>query len=72
MDPITARLMADYRVWADALTYRSVGELPSGEAHKVRRTLFGSIIGTLTTIFWSIASGRRTYWVRSMVLPRVT
>jgi uncharacterized damage-inducible protein DinB len=47
MDTATARLMADYRIWADALTYRSVAALPAGEAEKERRTLFKSVIGTL-------------------------
>lgn len=47
MDLLTSRLMAGYRIWADALTYGSVAALPHGEAHKQRRTLFGSIIGTL-------------------------
>jgi uncharacterized damage-inducible protein DinB len=47
MDTATARLMADYRIWADTLTYRSVAALPAGEAGKERRTLFKSMIGTL-------------------------
>lgn len=47
MDLNTSRLMAGYRIWADDLTYGSVAALPSGEANKARRTLFGSIIGTL-------------------------
>jgi uncharacterized damage-inducible protein DinB len=47
MDTTTARLMANYRIWADSLTYESVAALPAGEAEKERRTLFKSIIGTL-------------------------
>jgi uncharacterized damage-inducible protein DinB len=47
MDTATARLMADYRSWADTLTYESVAALPAGEAEKERQTLFKSIIGTL-------------------------
>ncbi|HEX6508767.1 MAG TPA: DinB family protein [Chloroflexota bacterium] len=47
MDTATARLMANYRIWADTLTYQSVAALPAGEAEKERQTLFKSIIGTL-------------------------
>ena len=47
MDTSTARLMANYRIWADTLTYRSVAALPAGEAGKERQTLFKSMIGTL-------------------------
>ena len=47
MDTATAQLMANYRIWADTLTYQSVAALPPGEAGKERRTLFKSIIGTL-------------------------
>ncbi len=47
MDTATARLMANYRIWADRLTYQSVAGLPAGEAAKERRTLFKSVIGTL-------------------------
>jgi uncharacterized damage-inducible protein DinB len=47
MDTATARLMADYRIWADTLTYQSVAALPPGEAAKQRQTLFRSMIGTL-------------------------
>jgi uncharacterized damage-inducible protein DinB len=47
MDASTARLFAQYRAWADALTYEAVAALPPGEAEKERRTLFKTIIGTL-------------------------
>jgi len=47
MDTSTARLFADYRAWADKLTYDAVAALPPGEAGKQRATLFKSIIGTL-------------------------
>lgn len=47
MDASTARLFAQYRAWADALTYEAVAALPPGEAQKERRTLFKTIIGTL-------------------------
>ena len=47
MDTGTARLFADYRAWADKLTYDAVAALPPGEAGKERATLFKTIIGTL-------------------------
>ncbi len=47
MDTATARMLAQYRAWADALTYSAIEALPAGEAAKERRTLFKSIIGTL-------------------------
>ena len=47
MDTSTARLFAQYRAWADRLTYEAVAALPPGEAEKERPTLFKTIIGTL-------------------------
>jgi uncharacterized damage-inducible protein DinB len=47
MDTSTACLFADYRAWADRLTYDAVAALPPGEAGKERATLFKTIIGTL-------------------------
>ncbi|TLY55247.1 MAG: damage-inducible protein DinB [Gammaproteobacteria bacterium] len=47
----TAHLFARYRAWADALTYRAVEELPTGEGTKLRSTEFKSIIGTLNHIY---------------------
>jgi uncharacterized damage-inducible protein DinB len=39
--------LAQYKSWADELTYDAVAKLPEAEVHKERRTLFKSIIGTL-------------------------
>jgi uncharacterized damage-inducible protein DinB len=47
MDAKTARLFAEYRAWADGLTYDAVAALPPGEAAKQRPTLFKTMIGTL-------------------------
>jgi uncharacterized damage-inducible protein DinB len=47
VDTATARLFAEYRAWADRLTYDAVAALPPGEAAKERQTLFKSMIGTL-------------------------
>lgn len=47
MDTALARMLADYRGWADRITYDAVAALPPGEAAKQRQTLFKSIIGTL-------------------------
>src|SRR5258707_9921921 len=47
MDTGTARLFAQYRAWADELTYAAVAALPPGEAAKERPTLFKNMIGTL-------------------------
>ena len=47
MDTATARMLADYRGWADRLTFEAVAALPPGEATKQRPTLFKTVIGTL-------------------------
>ena len=47
MDTGTARLFAEYRAWADELTYAAVAALPPGEATKERPTLFKNMLGTL-------------------------
>src|SRR5437762_7015359 len=47
----TAQLLARYRAWADALTYRAVEGLPADESTKLRSTEFKSIIGTLNHIY---------------------
>jgi len=51
MDAATAGLFAQYRAWADKLTYEAVAALPSGEITKARPTLFKTIIGTLNHNF---------------------
>ena len=43
----TARLFAQYRAWADEITYAAVAALPPGEATKERPTLFKNMLGTL-------------------------
>src|SRR5258708_13329744 len=47
MDTGTARLFAQYRAWADEITYAAVAALPPGEATKERPTLFKNMVGTL-------------------------
>ena len=47
MDIATARMLADYRGWADRITYDAVAALPPGEATRQRQTLFKTVIGTL-------------------------
>lgn len=47
IDLRTARLLANYRMWADQLTFEAVAVLPPGEAEKRRQTPLKSIIGTL-------------------------
>jgi len=42
-----ARLLAQYKTWADRLTFEAVAALPAGEAERERPTLFKSIVGTL-------------------------
>lgn len=42
-----ARLLANYRMWADQLTFDAVAALPPGESVKQRPTLFKTMIGTL-------------------------
>ena len=47
MDLKSARQFAQYRMWADQLTFDAVAALPPGEATKERPTLFKTMIGTL-------------------------
>ena len=42
-----ARTLANYRMWADRLTFDAVAALPPGEATKERPTLFKTMVGTL-------------------------
>lgn len=39
--------LLEYKLWADDLTLEAVAALPAAEAHRERRTLFKSILGTL-------------------------
>jgi uncharacterized damage-inducible protein DinB len=43
----TARMLAEYKTWADRVMFEGVAALPPGEAGKERKTLFKTIIGTL-------------------------
>jgi len=51
MNTQTARMLAQYKNWADNVIFKEVAALPPGEAEKERKTLFKSIIGTLNHIY---------------------
>lgn len=43
----TARVLAEYKAWADRRTFDAVSALPRGELTRERSTLFKTIIGTM-------------------------
>ena len=51
MNTQTARMLAQYKAWADTAMFKSVAALPPDEAEKERKTLFKTIIGTLNHIY---------------------
>lgn len=71
----TARMLARYKAWADAVMFDSVAALPPGEAAKERHTLFKSMIGTLNhnlvvDLIWQAHLQRRDhgFTARNLVL----
>lgn len=51
IDTKTARMLAQYKAWADRVMFDGVAALPPGEAEKERKTLFKTMIGTLNHIY---------------------
>jgi len=51
MNTQTARMLAEYKAWADKVMFDGVAALPPGEAEKERKTLFKTMIGTLNHIY---------------------
>jgi uncharacterized damage-inducible protein DinB len=47
----TARMLAQYKAWADKVMFEGVLALPPGEAEKERKTLFKTIIGILNHVY---------------------
>jgi uncharacterized damage-inducible protein DinB len=47
----TLRMLAQYKQWANGLTYSQVMALPKGEALKQRQTRFGDMVHTLNHVF---------------------
>jgi len=47
IDPTTARILAEYKSWADQRTFAAVRALPPEELTRERPTLFKTIIGTM-------------------------
>lgn len=43
----TAVMLASYSDWADRVLFEAISKLPKDAAYKPRKTLFGSMIGTL-------------------------
>jgi uncharacterized damage-inducible protein DinB len=75
MDMHYLRMLAQYRAWADKLTFDAVAALPPGEAAKERPTLFRSIVGTLNhnhvvDLIWQahLEGRRHGFTARNLVL----
>ena len=51
MNTQTARMLAQYKAWADRVMFEGVAALPPGEAERECKTLFKTIIGTLNHIY---------------------
>ena len=47
----TARMLAEYKQWADKRLFDSLAELPPGEIDKERVSVFSNMIGTLNHIY---------------------
>jgi len=47
----TARMLADYKNWADQRLFDSLAALPAGEVSKERVSVFKNMIGTLNHIY---------------------
>ena len=47
----TARMLADYKRWADQRLFDSLADLPPGEVNKERVSVFKNMIGTLNHIY---------------------
>ncbi|WP_077047938.1 DinB family protein [Pseudomonas sp. KK4] len=47
----TARMLADYRTWANQRLFDNLAQLPPGEIDKQRAGIFGNMIGTLNHIY---------------------
>jgi uncharacterized damage-inducible protein DinB len=65
----TARMLAQYKAWADEVIFDGVAAMPPGEAEKERKTLFKSIIGTLNhsyvvDLIWQAHLERREHGSR--------
>jgi uncharacterized damage-inducible protein DinB len=75
LDSATARMLAQYKSWADTLTFRAVAALPPAEATRERKTLFKSILGTLNhsyvvDLIWQAnLEGRQHGFTARNVLP---
>ena len=47
----TARLLADYKQWANQRLFDNLAQLPPGEVEKERAGVFKNMIGTLNHIY---------------------
>ncbi|RQQ42354.1 DinB family protein [Burkholderia stagnalis] len=47
----TLKMLVRYKSWANALTFRTVMELPEGEALRPRPTRFGNMVHTLNHVY---------------------
>ncbi|EMS97308.1 DinB [Agrobacterium tumefaciens str. Cherry 2E-2-2] len=47
----TLKMLVRYKAWANGLTFRSVMELPEGEALRQRPTRFGNMVHTLNHVY---------------------
>ncbi|UEP37630.1 DinB family protein [Burkholderia ambifaria] len=47
----TLRMLVRYKCWANGLTFKSVMDLPAGEAFRQRPTRFGNMVHTLNHVY---------------------
>lgn len=47
----TLKMLVRYKAWANGLTFRSVMDLPEGEALRQRPTRFGNMVHTLNHVY---------------------
>jgi uncharacterized damage-inducible protein DinB len=47
----TLNMLVRYKTWANGLTFKSVMELPDGEALRPRPTRFGNMVHTLNHVY---------------------
>ena len=60
IDMQTVKMLAQYKAWADKVTFDGVAALPPGEAEKERKTLFKSIIGSAAAAVLVVSAGFST------------
>jgi len=68
----TLKMLVRYKAWANGLTFRSVMELPEGEALRQRPTRFGNMVHTLNHVYVVDDISGIIYKERNTVTPPAT